>query len=119
MRLVSTTMVVRHDPVRGMSTELERTRVAMPPMAGMVLYTPMAKRRSRLSANHRPTAFGAPAEMRGPPTPNRAIANQSDPSPPADARRNPLAATTRDPSTMPRRTPRRSSSRPPAGALTM
>ena len=34
---VSTSTVVRHDPVSGMNTELESTRVAMPPIAGMVL----------------------------------------------------------------------------------
>jgi len=31
------TTVARHEPVNGISTELENTRVAIPPIAGIVL----------------------------------------------------------------------------------
>ena len=34
---VSITMVVRQDPVRGIRTELDRTKAAIPPMAGIAL----------------------------------------------------------------------------------
>ena len=118
MAPTSITMVVRQDPVRGMSTELDSTRVTIPPMAGMVLYVPMARRRSRSSPNHRPTALGAPAEMSGPPSPNRAMASHRSTRPSAAARSSPLTATTDAPSRIPRCTPRRSSRRPPTGALT-
>ena len=115
----SNATVNRHDPVSGMNTEFDRTRVAMPPRTGAVLYAPTANLRSCSSLNQVLTTLGAPAEINGPPMPNRAIADQNPTRPPAEALARPLARMTRAPIARDRRSPSRSTTRPAGGAVAM